>query len=93
MTDSDNRANFPRIEGLLEAPVLYCDNVPTIGLRQGVVGLTLAVSVGELISKTDSTDHLLAVADVRMPMATAIKLRDVLSQMILTATGKPDATN
>ena len=93
MAEPTKAPDFIQVEQLLQAPVIYCDAVPTIGLRGPIVSLTLAVTVGELVSKTDSENHLRAVADVRMPLAAALQLRDSLNRVILAATPTPGAAN
>ncbi len=92
MAEPTKAPDFIQVEQLLQAPVIYCDAVPTIGLRGPIVSLTLAVTVGELVSKTDSENHLRAVAGVRMPLA-AVTIADSLNRVILAATPTPGAAN
>jgi hypothetical protein len=93
MTEPTKAPEFTHVERLLDAPVVYCDAVPTIGLRGPIVSVTLAVTVGELVSKTNSESHLRAVADVRMPLAAAVQLRDSINKVLLAVVPTPGAAN
>jgi hypothetical protein len=86
-------AEFIHIERLLEAPIIYADAVPKFGVRAGILSITLAVTVGEMVSNTNSANHLVAVADLRMTAATALQLRDLLDKVLLAMKPIPGPAN
>jgi hypothetical protein len=85
MSESTKAPEFIHVEHLLEAPNIYFDAVPTAGFRGPVLSVTLALVVGELVSKTNTENHLLAVANLRITAAVAEQLRDVLGKALLAA--------
>jgi hypothetical protein len=81
-----------KIERLLDAPVIYFDRVPTVGIRGQTFHALLAVHVEEMTGST-STDHLVAVANLRFPVGTATQFRDLLDKMLLAARATPGPAN
>lgn len=86
MADEPVQPPITPIERYLDRPVIYFDAVPTGGVRAGILSLTLACHVGEPTSSTATTDHLLASAHLRLPIAAAAQLRDMLDKLLLAAT-------
>jgi hypothetical protein len=84
---------FIHIDRLLEAPIIYVDAAPKFSVRAQILGITLAVTVGELVSQTDSANHLVAVADLRMTAATALQLRGLLDKALLAMQPIPGPAN
>ena len=82
---------LPTVDKLVEAPIIYFDDIASVGVRGGVLNATLAVHVGELTSTSQSTDHIVAVANLRFTPATAGKLRDLLDKALLATAGGPTA--
>ena len=94
MSETATKApDFIHVEHLLEAPNIYFDAVPTAGFRGPVLSVTLALVVGELVSKTNTENHLLAVANLRMTANVAEQLRDVLGKALLAAQPTTGAAN
>jgi hypothetical protein len=93
MTEPAKPANFIQVERRLETPVLYFDAVPTAAWRNGVLSVVLALAVGELTSQSSTEQHLVAVADLRLTIATAIQLRAIIDKALLAATPTPGAAN
>ena len=85
MSEPTKAPEFIHVEHLLEAPNIYFDAVPTAGFRGPMLSVTLALVVGELVSKTNAENHMLAVANLRMTAAAAEQLRDVLGKALLAA--------
>jgi hypothetical protein len=69
MSEPTKASEFIHVERLLEAPVIYFDAVPTAGFRGPVLSVTLALIVGEAVSKTNTENHMLAVGNLRMTAA------------------------
>src|ERR1700732_4884232 len=93
MSQPPKAPKFVHVERLLEAPVIYFDSVPTAGFRGPVLSVTLALIVGEAVSKTDTENHMLAVGNLRMTTAAAEQLRDVLGKALLAAHPTPGPAN
>ena len=93
MSEPTKATEFIHVERLLEAPVIYFDAVPTVGFRGPVLSVTLALIVGEPVSKTNMENHMLAVSNLRMTAAAAEQLRDVLGQALLAAQATPGPAN
>ncbi len=85
MSEFTKAPEFIHVERLLEAPVIYFDAVPTAGFRGPLLSVTLALIVGEAVSKTNTENHMLAVGNLRMTTAAAEQLRDVLGNALLAA--------
>lgn len=83
----------PTAERLIEAPIIYADTVPTLSLNSGIVDLTLAATLTQVLDDDSRRKRLIVVADVKMPLATAISLRDLLDKLILAAQPTPGAPN
>jgi hypothetical protein len=81
-----------KVERLLDAPVIYFDRVPTVGIRGQTFNALLAVQVEEETGST-STDHLVAVANLRFSVGTAAQFRDLLDKMLLAARASPGPAN
>ena len=43
------KPNRPSAERLIEAPIIYADKVPTVSLNSGIVDLTLAATLTEVL--------------------------------------------
>lgn len=80
-----------RIARVVEAPVIFFDTVPTTQLRGGVVGITLAVQIGD--PRTKAQEHVVSVANLRFPLAVAAQLRDLLEKVLLAATPTASTAN
>jgi hypothetical protein len=93
MTEPTQTPPMPRVDNLLEAPVIYFDAIPTAGVRGGVFNALLAVHVGEPVTSTTTSDHLVGVANLRFTLATAASLRDVLDKVLLAASATPGQAN
>jgi hypothetical protein len=93
MTEPTKTAEVPRVDNLLEAPVIYFDAVPTMGIRGGILSALLAVHVGEPVTSRTTSDHVVAVANLRLTLATAAQFRDLLDKMLLAATATPGPAN
>ena len=93
MSEPAKAPDFIHVEHLLEAPNIYFDAVPTAGFRGPVLTVTLALVVGELVSQTNTENHMLAVANLRMTASAAEQLRDVLGKALLAAQPTPGAAN
>jgi hypothetical protein len=91
MSEPVRTENFVHVEHLLEAPVIFFDAVPTVGVRGPIVTVTLGLTVSELVSKGSSESHLVAVADLRMPITAAVQLRDALNKALLAVAPTPGA--
>ena len=80
------KPNRPSAERLIEAPIIYADKVPTVSLNSGIVDLTLAATLTEVLEDGDTRrQRLIVVAAIKMPLATATSLRDLLDKIILAA--------
>jgi hypothetical protein len=84
---------LPSVDRYLDAPVIYFDAVPTAGIRAGVMGMTLALHVGETISTTNTTDHVVAVANLRFSLLAATQMRVLIDKLLLAAAPTPGAAN
>jgi hypothetical protein len=93
MSEPTKAAEVPHVDNLLEAPVIYFDAIPTAGVRGGVLSALLAVHVGEPVTSTATSDHLVAVANLRFTLATAAILRDMLDKVLLAASATPRQAN
>jgi len=82
-----------RVDRLLDAPVIYFDAVPNVGMRGQILSAVLAVHVGEAKTATTSSDHVVAVANLRLTLATAARFRDLLDKMLLAARATPGPAN
>ena len=82
----------PSVERLTEAPIIYCDTIPTVSLNSGIVDLTLAATLTEVPDGIERK-RLVVVADLKMPLSTAISLRDLLDKIVLAAQPTPEASN
>jgi hypothetical protein len=91
MTEAANA--LPHVAKMLDCPVIYFDHVPTLGLHAGVVSLTLAVHIGEPMTATETKDHLVAVANLRLPIAAVAQLRGALDKIALMAAPTTGGTN
>ena len=85
MSEPTKGPEFIHVERLLDAPVIYFDTVPTAGVRGPVLSVTLALIVGDMVSKTNTENHMLAVGNLRMTAGAAEQLRDVLGKALLAA--------
>ena len=79
------KPNRPSAERLIEAPIIYADQVPAVSLNSGIVDLTLAATLIEVLEDDTRRKRLIVVADIKMPLATATSLRDLLDKIILAA--------
>jgi hypothetical protein len=82
----------PSVERLTEAPIIYCDTIPTVSLNSGIVDLTLAATLTEVPDGIERK-RLVVVADLKMPLSTAISLRDLLDKIALAAQPTPGPSN
>ena len=87
------KPNRPSAERLIEAPIIYADKVPTVSLNSGIVNLTLAATLTEVTEDDTRRQRLIVVADIKMPLATATSLRDLLDKIILVAQPTPGGPN
>ena len=87
------KPNRPSAERLIEAPIIYADKVPTVSLNSGIVDLTLAATLTEVLEDDTRRQRLIVVADIKMPLATATALRDLLDKIILAAQPTPGGPN
>jgi hypothetical protein len=85
MSEPTKGPEFIHVERLLDAPVIYFDAVPTAGFRGPVLSVTLALIVGDVVSKASTENHVLAVGNLRMTAVAAEQLRDVLGKALLAA--------
>ena len=83
----------PHVVHMLDCPTIYFDQVPTLGMHAGVISLTLGVHVGEPITATETTDHILAVANLRLPIAALAHLRGALEKVALMVAPTPGVSN
>lgn len=81
------------VEGLLEAPLIYFDAVPIVGRRGQVLNILLATHISEQTGEKTTEDHLVAVANLRFPLAAATQLRDLLDKVILSTMTPPGQAN
>ena len=94
MTDEPSKATeLPPVDRYLDAPVIYFDAVPAANIRAGVLGMTLAVHVGETVSSTSTNDHVVAVANLRFSLIAAVQMRDLIDKLLLAAAPTPGAAN
>ena len=87
------KPNRPSAERLIEAPIIYADKVPTVSLNSGIVDLTLAATLIEVLEDDTRRKRLIVVADIKMPLAAATSLRDLLEKVILAAQPTSGAPN
>jgi hypothetical protein len=93
MTEPDQTSQIPHLDNLFDAPVIYFDAVPTIGIRGPVLNAVLAVHVGEPMTTSQAADHVVAVANLRFTLQTASQFRDLLDKMLLAAARTPGQAN
>lgn len=93
MTEPTKRSDIPHIDHLLEAPIIFFDAIPKVGMRGPILNALLAVHVGEPKTSTTTSDHVLAVANLRFTIGTAALLRDLLDKMLLAARSTPGPAN
>ena len=86
------KPNRPSAERLIEAPIIYADKVPAVSLNSGIVD-TLAATLTEVLEEDTRRQRLIVVADIKMPLATATSLRDLLDKIILAAQPTPGGPN
>jgi hypothetical protein len=86
-------SDMPHVDHLLDAPVIYFDSVPNVGMRGPILNAVLAVHVGEPKTSTTTSDHVVAVANLRLTLATAARFRDLLDKMLLAARVTPGFAN
>ena len=82
------KPNRPSAERLIEAPIIHADKIPAVSLNGGIVDLTLATLI-EVLEDENRRQRLIVVADIKMPLATATALRDLLDKIILAAQPTP----
>jgi len=73
------------VDKLVDAPIIFFDDVPSVGVRGSVLNAVLAVHIGELTASNQGTDHIVAVANLRFTAATAAKFRDMLDKVLLAS--------
>ena len=78
---------------MIEAPIIFCDAVPTVFVNNGVVDLTLAATLTEVVDDGNQRKRLVVVADLRLPLATAAVLHDLLGKLMLAVQPAPGGTN
>jgi hypothetical protein len=93
MTEPGQAPKIPHLDNLFNAPVVYFDEVPTIGFRGPVILAMLAAHVGEPMTSTQTADHVVAIANLRFTLQTAARFRDVLDKMLLAAAKTPGTAN
>ena len=93
MTEPDQTSQMPHLDNLFDAPVIYFDAVPTIGMRGPILNAVLAVHVGEPMTTSQTADHVVAVANLRFTLQTASQFRDLLDKMLLAAAKTPGQAN
>jgi hypothetical protein len=93
MTEPPKAPHFVQVERRLETPVLFFDAVPAAAWRGGVMSVVLALAVGEATSESNTEQHLVAVADLRLTAATAVQLRNMLDKALLAVAPTPGAAN
>jgi len=74
------------VERLIEAPIIYFDTIPFISLTQNVVDITLAATLTEMNADVQRK-HLVVVAGLKLSLATALMLRDLLNKIAIA--GQP----
>jgi hypothetical protein len=79
------KVESPRPERLIEAPIIFADTIPTLSLTAGILDVTLAATLVEIIDGTERK-RCVVVADLKMPLPTAAKLHDMLGKIILAST-------
>jgi hypothetical protein len=80
-------------ERLIEAPIIFCDAVPTISVNNGIVDLTLAATLTEVVDDGNQRKRLVVVADLKLPLATATALHDLLGKLMLAVQPAAGGTN
>lgn len=83
----------PHVVHMLDCPIIYFDQVPTLGMHAGIISLTLAVHIGEPLTATETKDHIAAVAHLRLPVAALANLRGALDKVSLLIAPTPGRTN
>ncbi|MBR1092682.1 hypothetical protein JQ621_35035 [Bradyrhizobium manausense] len=75
-------------------PIIFCDAVPEASYDtiQRIVDLSLATTLPKHPRLNNSPNPLVVVADLKIPLEAAKKLRDLLDKIILhaTADGAPN---
>jgi hypothetical protein len=59
----------------------------------GVLNALLAVHVGEPVTSTTTSDHVVGVANLRFTLATAAQFRDLLDKILLAAAATTGQAN
>ena len=80
------------VERLTEAPIIYFDTIPTVSLSKNIVDITLAATLTEMNADVQRK-HLVVVADLKLPLATATTLRDLLNKIVLAGQPTPGPSN
>ena len=88
-----DNSNPPHVEHMLDSPIVYFDQVPTLGVHAGVVSMTLAVHIGEPKTATETKDHIVAVGHLRFPIAALAHLRGALDKVALMVAPTTGASN
>jgi hypothetical protein len=86
------KANSLRAERLIEAPIIFCDSIPTGSVSNGIVDLTLAATLTEVVGE-GKRKRLVVVADLKLPLAAAGSLHNLLGKLMLAVqpvTGGPN---
>jgi len=78
--------SFIRVEGLIDAPVIYFEICPTIGNNNGMINVMLATGLVEPVDNGGVATRIVAVAHLRMTTAGAINLRDSINNALLIGT-------
>ena len=89
MIEPGRASQIPHLDNLFNAPVIYFDAVPTIGLRGSVLHAVLAVHVDEPVTSTQASDHVVAVANLHFSLQTAAHFRAMLDKMLLAGAKTP----
>lgn len=85
MTEPTKSPDVQHTDYLLQAPIVFFDAIPGAVLRGPVLSVVLATHVGVPETTTTTSDHLVAVANLRFTLTTAARLRDVLDKVLLAA--------
>jgi hypothetical protein len=88
MIEPGRASQIPHLDNLFNAPVIYFDAVPTIGLRGSVLHAVLAVHVDEPVTSTQASDHVVAVANLHFRCRPP-PIRAMLDEMLLAGAKTP----
>jgi hypothetical protein len=80
------------VERLIEAPIIYFDTIPSVSLTQNIVDITLAATLTELNDNVQRK-RVVVVADLKLSLATATTLRDLLNKIVLAGQPTPGPAN